>query len=117
MEQSGCSWMRRIAVVSLSFVALFSWAIFCRSETYDLRAGANQMPGKTINEILEQHSKVLMSIPGVVGAGQGLCEGKPCIKVFVIRKTVTLDQKIPGSIEGYPVVIEEIGEVKARPKE
>lgn len=74
------------------------------------------MVAKAIEEVLKQRARELMSIPGVVGAGQGLCEGKPCIKVFVIKKTPELEQKIPETLEGYPVVIEETGEVKALPK-
>ena len=74
------------------------------------------MAARAIEEVLKEHTKTIMSIPGVVGTGQGLCEGKPCIKVFVIKKTPDLDQKIPKTLDGYPVVIEETGEVKALPK-
>ena len=76
----------------------------------------NSMAGETIKEVLKKHTTDLMSMPGVVGTGQGLCEGKPCIKVFVIEKTPDLDQKIPKTLDGYPVVIEETGEFKALPK-
>jgi hypothetical protein len=78
--------------------------------------GKNPMTAETIKEVLKKHTKDLMSMPGVVGTGQGLCEGKPCIKVFVIEKTPDLDQKIPKTLDGYPVVIEETGEIKALPK-
>ncbi|MCX5637772.1 MAG: hypothetical protein NTX52_08795 [Planctomycetota bacterium] len=71
---------------------------------------------KAIEEVLKERARELMSIPGVVGAGQGLCEGKPCIKVFVIKMTPDLDQKIPNTLEGYQVVVEETGEIKALPK-
>jgi hypothetical protein len=74
------------------------------------------MAEETIKEVLKKYTKDLMSIPGVVGTGQGLCEGKPCIKVFVIKKTPDLDQKIPKTLDGYPVVVEETGEIKALPK-
>jgi len=74
------------------------------------------MSSKTIGEVLKEHARILMSIPGVVGAGEGRCEGKPCIKVFVIKKTPELDQKIPTTLEGYRVIIEETGEIKALPK-
>ncbi|NWG04601.1 MAG: hypothetical protein HXY44_17250 [Syntrophaceae bacterium] len=57
-----------------------------------------------------------MSIPGVIGTGQGLSEGKPCIKVFVIKRTRDLEQKIPKSIANYQVVVEETGEIKTLPK-
>ncbi|MFQ6078401.1 MAG: hypothetical protein ACE5NJ_04595 [Thermodesulfobacteriota bacterium] len=78
--------------------------------------GENVMPEKPIQEVLKEHTPELMSLPGVVGTAQGLCDDKPCIKVLVIEKTAELDQKIPGAIEGYPVMIEETGEIRALPK-
>ena len=73
------------------------------------------MPIKTIEEVLNQHTNKLLSIPGVMGTAQSLCEGQPCIKVFVSRKTEKLEQKIPKTLEGYPVVIQETGRFKALP--
>ncbi|OGP83487.1 MAG: hypothetical protein A2V87_00295 [Deltaproteobacteria bacterium RBG_16_58_17] len=58
-----------------------------------------------------------MTIPGVVGTAEGRCEGKPCIKVFVIKKTSDLDEKIPKNLDGYAVIIEETGEIKALRRE
>ena len=75
------------------------------------------MPTKTIEEVLKEHTNELMSVSGVVGTGQGLCDNKPCIKIFVIRKTEALDQKIPDTLEGYPVMIEETGEIKVLPRD
>ncbi len=75
-----------------------------------------EMSVKTIEEVLKEHTEELMSIPGVVGIGQGLCNNKPCIKVFVIEKTPELEQEIPSSLEGYPVMIVETGEIRALPK-
>ncbi len=66
---------------------------------------------------MKQHARAMMSIPGVVGTGQGLCEGKPCIKVLVVKRTSDLDREIPKTIGGFPVVIEEVGGVKALPRE
>jgi hypothetical protein len=106
----------KIFVLSISFVILFIFSISHTDEKSDILPKGNQMAAKPIVEVLKEHAKTLMSIPGVVGAGQGLCEGKPCIKVFVIKKTPELEQKIPETLEGYPVVIEETGEVKALPK-
>jgi hypothetical protein len=97
-------------------VILFIFSVLCVTEKFDVRAKGNPMVAKAIEEVLKEHARELMSIPGVVGAGQGLCEGKPCIKVFVIKRTPELVQKIPDTLDGYPVVIEETGEVKALPK-
>lgn len=76
----------------------------------------NTMIEKSIEKVLKKHTKELMSIPGVVGTAQGLCVDEPCIKVFVIEKTLELEEKIPAVIEGYPVMVEEIGEVRALPE-
>lgn len=57
-----------------------------------------------------------MSLPGVVGTAQGRCDNKPCIKIYVIKRTPELDEKIPDILEGYPVIIEETGEIKALPE-
>src|SRR3990170_3153321 len=81
-----------------------------------INSSENTMPSKPIKKVLEEHTLELMSIDGVVGTAQGLCNGKPCIKVYVIKKTQGLVQKIPNSIEGYPVVIEETGEFRALPE-
>jgi len=75
------------------------------------------MPAKAIEEVLKEHTQELMGLPGVVGTGQGLCDGQPCIKVFVVKETPELDQKIPRTFEGYPVWIEETGEIRALPKD
>lgn len=71
------------------------------------------MTAMKIEEVLKKYTESLMSIPGVVGIGQGLCDEKPCIKVFLIKKTIELEKKIPKVLEGYKVEIEGIGKVKA----
>ena len=62
-----------------------------------------EMPSRTIKDVLKEHTNDLMAIPGVVGTGQGLCDGDPCLKVFVMKKTTKLLKKIPFDLEGYPV--------------
>ena len=66
-------------------------------------------------EALKKHTPSLMSLTGVVGTGQGLRDGSPCITVFVIRKTPELERKIPRELEGFPVKIEDTGRVDALP--
>ena len=74
------------------------------------------MTVKTIVEVIKEHTEELMSIPGVVGIGKGLCNDKPCIKVLVIEPTLELAQKIPDNLQGYQVMIEDTGEIRALPK-
>jgi hypothetical protein len=101
----------RIFLIAIAFLALT-----LADTNIGSYRGRNPMAAETIKEVLKKHTRDLMSMPGVVGTGQGLCEGKPCIKVFVIEKTPDLNQKIPKTLEGYPVVVEETGEIKALPK-
>ena len=79
-------------------------------------SGRDTVPDKSIEEVLKKHTPELMALPGVVGTAQGLCDHKPCIKVYVIQKTPELDRKIPEVIEGYSVEVEETGEIRALPK-
>lgn len=55
-----------------------------------------------------------MSLPGVVGTAIGRCDGLPCIRVLVARKTRAVEQQIPLSVEGYPVRVDVTGEFRAR---
>ena len=71
------------------------------------------MAERTMEQVQEAHTDEWMAIPGVEGTAIGLYEGKPCIKVFSSVKAQKLRSKIPSSVEGYPVVIEETGTFRA----
>jgi hypothetical protein len=88
----------------------------CAGKNVGDSQGGNIMPAKTVKEVLQENNENLLSLPGVVGTAQGMCDNKPCIKVYVIRKTPELDQKVPDTLEGYTVKIEEIGEVRSLPE-
>lgn len=70
---------------------------------------------KTIQQVLSEKTGQWMTIEGVVGTAIGLCDDKPCIKVFTSSDPAPVQAKIPSMVEGYAVVIEQIGEVRARP--
>ena len=101
-------------------IAVLTLTIGTFNATYCMNSHASEegdeMPSKTIEDVLKEHANNIMAISGVVGTGQGLCDGEPCIKVFVIKKTQELEEKIPGKIEGYKVKIEETGKVRAYPE-
>jgi hypothetical protein len=92
--------------------------INCTDKTSNKHQGVSIMPAKTIEKVLEEHNEELMSIPGVIGTAQGLCNKKPCIIIFVIKGTEKseFDKKIPRVLDGYPVDIKETGNIKALPK-
>jgi len=72
------------------------------------------MSRRDINAVLRDHDKELMALPGVVGIYVGvLDDGKtPCLKVMVVKKTPDLERKIPKSIEGHPVLLDETGVIR-----
>jgi len=74
------------------------------------------VPTKPIEEVLRVHTGSLMAIPGVVGTAQSLCDGKDCIKIYVVERTPDLEQKLPKVLEGYPVDVEVSGVFRARPR-
>ncbi len=100
------SQMNKILILCSSFVIPLIFSISHTGEKPVILVQENQMAAKPIVEVFKEHAKTLMSIPGIVGTGQGICEGKSCVKVFVIKKTPELEGKILKTLEAYPVVIE-----------
>ena len=71
------------------------------------------MPKRPIETVMQDHTRELMSLPGVVGVYQGARDdGTPCIKVMVVQKTAELERRIPGLLEGHPVEIDVTGEIR-----
>lgn len=106
-----------ITNLGISLIIIAISVMSCSKGKPEDQEGETTMAMKTIEEVLKEHTDQLMSMPGVVGTAQGLCDDKPCIKVFVIKKTHELDEKIPDILDGYPVKIEETGEIKALPED
>lgn len=76
-----------------------------------------QGQSRSVADVLAVHGDELMSIPGVVGTGEGAREGKPCILVFVEQLNPGLQESIPSELKGFDVVIQEVGDVHAPPRE
>jgi hypothetical protein len=74
---------------------------------------AERMAEKTIEQVQEEHTVEWMALPGVVGTAIGQCEGRPCILVLTASNTEQVRQKIPSTVEGYPVVVRFVGEIRA----
>ncbi len=111
----------QIAVVALSLLSAVAWFTAVAAEAGPQgnvrgEAGEAPMTAKTVKEVLQSHAAALLAIPGVVGVAEGRCDGSPCIKVFVTARTPELEEQIPRRLEGYPVVVEETGEIRALPQ-
>ncbi|MCH7927932.1 MAG: hypothetical protein IID03_08120 [Candidatus Dadabacteria bacterium] len=74
---------------------------------------SDEMEEKSVKTVIEENTDFLMSIQGVVGIAQGLCEDKDCIKVFVTNKTDKIHEQIPKSLDGYMIEIVETDVIKA----
>ena len=98
----------RVFIALVSFGWLFVTPLACSQQ-----GNQTVMQEKTIQTVLKEHTDSLMTLPGVVGTGLGECSGKPCIKVFVVKKTPDLLKQIPSTLEGYTVEVQETGEFRA----
>ncbi|MDZ7314926.1 MAG: hypothetical protein ONB24_02260 [candidate division KSB1 bacterium] len=67
----------------------------------------------TINEVVAKHRDFFMKIPGITGIGVGREGEKEVIVVLVIESRRQLLRRIPGELEGFPVVIRESGAIEA----
>lgn len=70
------------------------------------------MAVRSVSDVLKSHTPELLAIPGVTGTGEGRTDGRPVVLVLVTRRTPELEARLPKLIEGFPVVIREVGEVR-----
>lgn len=87
----------------------------CEDQEAEKQQSAREVAKQTVDQIQAKYQDRWMRIPGVVGVAIGGTMEKPLIKVLVVKKTRALEQKMPQEAEGYPVVIEETGEIRALP--
>jgi len=73
------------------------------------------LPARDINAVLAAHDQELLAIPGVVGVYVGTLDDRhtTCLKVMLAQDTAEARRAIPASIEGYTVLIEITGEIRA----
>ena len=91
-------------------LVLFALAAGCQENMAQDRT----TPKRDINDVLRDHDKELLAIPGVVGVYVAvLDDGKtPCLKVMLAQKSAETERAIPKTLEGYPVVSEVTGEIR-----
>lgn len=70
-----------------------------------------------ISAALEQLSRQIMTLQGVAAIGESVCDGEPCLKVYVVDLTPEVEARIPATFDGYRVVIEKSGEIRALSEE
>jgi hypothetical protein len=60
-----------------------------------------------LDEVVARHGDTLKGIRGVERVDSAECNGAPCIRITVFRRTQKLLSELPVSLEGYPVTVAE----------
>jgi len=103
--------------LSIVAIAIAGGLIGCsRNNTYDYQK-VKYMPGKTIEQVLNERTDEWMAISGVEGVAIGEQKGKSCIRIFTSINPKNLRDKIPSSVNEYPVIIEQTGTFRALEQE
>jgi hypothetical protein len=68
----------------------------------------------SVSATIARHSAELLAVPGVVGLAAGERGGHPVLQILVTRRTPELVARLPTTLDGYPVVVVESGEIRAR---
>lgn len=105
--------IRNLAILSL--VLLLAGPMACGKDanqglpSEEVHAVTDLRP---IDDVLRDHDDEILAIPGVTMIFIGVNRhGEPCIKVGVEVANADVEERIPRELEGWPVVVEETGEV------
>jgi len=66
-------------------------------------------------EVQERHGRDLLDVPGAIGHAVGM-GNSPVIQILVEQITPGAQARAPRDLEGVPVVLEEVGQVRAMPR-
>jgi hypothetical protein len=73
------------------------------------------LPRDDIRTVLARRTPELLRIYGVKGTGEGMDAGDTVLVVFVARRTLTIQCLVPREVDGWRVVLREVGTVTAPP--
>jgi hypothetical protein len=77
-----------------------------------LAAGSGDMG---IRDVKARHEQSLLDTPGVVSVGIGLApDGEQAIMIGTSGDAAALQKELPNSLEGYPVIVQHTGTIKAQ---
>jgi hypothetical protein len=118
---SSASCPRFLAYLLLLF---FASLVSCAGHPGDESAGARRstteprsvaVSREDIASVLRRRTPELMAIDGVTGTGEGRDGADTIVVVFVARKTDAILARVPREVDGWRVVIREVGDVTAPP--
>jgi hypothetical protein len=97
----------------LTIMLLLFSSLGCSQRDTTRQKKGTTMHDDTIEQVQEQHTPDWMTIPGVVGTAIGQSKGKPCILILTGSNTEQIRKKIPATVDGYPVLVQYTGEIRA----
>jgi hypothetical protein len=71
------------------------------------------MNENSIATAIEIHGPELMELNNVVGIGESLCNGQPCIRVYLAQADHQTLKEIPAELDGITVIKEISGPLRA----
>ena len=69
-----------------------------------------------LGQTITDKGELIMALEDVVGIGEGLCDGSPCIRVFLARENAVSIEKIKELLDGIPFSADVSGEFLASPQ-
>jgi len=69
-----------------------------------------------LGKIISNQGELIMRLDDVVGIGEGLCDGAPCIRVFLARANAASIARIQELLAGVPFETDVSGEFLASPQ-
>ena len=90
----------RSAPAARAWLGLALLLAACSSGGAD-RTGEDEAVAADIEAVLVRRTPELMRIDGVQGVGQALCDGAPCIRVYVVDARA--QARVPARLDGFPV--------------
>jgi hypothetical protein len=102
-----------LIVLSIGVITIAAGLSGCLLSNASDHQKVGRMSGKTIEQVLNEKADEWMAVPGVAGVAIGQFKGKPCIRIFTSAKPQQLRAKLPSTVEGYPVIVEQTGPIRA----
>ncbi len=102
-----------IALLAIAIIIAAGALIGCSKDDVGDMVKGSLVNEKTIEQVLEDRTDQWMAIPGVEGTAIGLFEGEPCIMILSSVAPQQLRSKIPETLNGYNIVIQQTGTFRA----
>ncbi len=102
-----------IALLAIAIIIAAGALTGCSNDDVGELGKGSLVNEKTIEQVLEDRTDQWMAIPGVEGTAIGLFEDQPCIMILSSVAPQQLRSKIPETLNGYNIVIQQTGTFRA----